>query len=259
MLVGLRCGANQQTPDRWLCGLTVLLCGAPAELPEVRRRNQLSMSAQHWRRVTVGRLNRHPAVRVIARRLSRPIGPPRSGPWSDEALAETLPGMDAEPILVAGISVLSTLSATAIGYWQWRRTQARSAREEYRTRRVTSLTELWEALNRLEKQYRSHGMLTDRFEETSDEIVQVNLLILRLAPFLQEDERQWAQDFVASLMEVVTMLRLDGDEGATETWWELTERQPGGSSKVAVAASRLGEAAESLAARYAAVTRGDHD
>ncbi|MEV1005923.1 hypothetical protein [Streptomyces sp. NPDC049881] len=169
--------------------------------------------------------------------------------------------MVSDTVLVGLLTFLGTALATAAGLWQWRRAQARDARADFRARRVTALTEVWEALSALEEEQRTTLTGPDSGGAAgSDRLTRVNLLLLRRSPFLLADEQEWALAFARHVAEIDTLIRAELAAGRPgEEWWASTRAQPAASHVAATAAERLARLRVTLGGRYAAVVRGEID
>lgn len=165
-------------------------------------------------------------------------------------------------VVAAIVTLLGTLILGVLGYWQWMRTQSSSDRKEYQTKRVEALAAVWETLTGIEEEQRIR-MLEDPHSTNplpQDSIRKVNLLLMKSAPFLLEDEREWAVSITQYILEIDTALRILVEEGKPGVdWWVSSRAQPEPASVTARAASQLNNASMSLAHRYAAVMRGEHD
>jgi hypothetical protein len=172
-----------------------------------------------------------------------------------------IPLMVSETLIVGGLTFLGTGLATAAGFWQWQRAQAREARKEYRAQRIEALREVWEALADLEEEQRTSIMVRDAAAVAAgpEKISRVNLLLLRRAPFLRLDEQQWAQSFTHHVIEIDTMVRASMRDGniVDVSWWMTSMQQPAEFSITAIAAQELKKLRIQLSDRYAAVVRGD--
>ncbi len=163
------------------------------------------------------------------------------------------------PVLAAIITLIGTLVIGALGFWQWRRTQSVSERKEYRAERIETLRILWEALNEIEEANRTH-VLGKSEQLQQGQVRKVNLLLMKSAPFLLDDEREWSISIVQSIIEIDTAIRVGvAQKEAGAEWWGNTAAQAPGEDVVAIAASHLYTLREALASRYAAVMRGEHD
>ncbi|MFF8983847.1 hypothetical protein ACF08E_10720 [Streptomyces globisporus] len=168
--------------------------------------------------------------------------------------------MVSDTVVVGLLTFIGIVLATAAGLWQWQRAQAREARASYRTQRVEALGEVWEALSGFEEAQRVSITRRDiPAAGDANSLTQVNLLLLRRAPFLQPDEQEWAQAFAQHVTEIDTLIRAQGhDEQPEENeWWETSGAQPPSSHVAALAAHELVLLRSKLASRYAAVVRGD--
>jgi hypothetical protein len=164
--------------------------------------------------------------------------------------------------VVALISALLTFAGTmlvaGLGFWQWRRTQTNERQEEYRARRVGALGEVWAALSNIEEAQRQE-IMHGAESLYAEHVRSVNLLLLRLAPFLETDEREWAVAIVQHIVEIDSMLRSLSERGLSGAgWWLHSIAQPSEASVAAVAATGLRSASKAFGDRYAAVLKGDH-
>lgn len=176
-----------------------------------------------------------------------------------------------EPIIVGGLTFFGTVLATAAGFWQWRRSQARESGNEYRAHRIEAMKEVWGALADLEEQLRTR-IVEDAGDrqmvalQHMEHIARVNLLILRYSPFLIAEEQELVQRFMYRLIEINTMLRVGPQSGALDDasamrrgdsgWWDSTLEQPPQASIVAHAANDLQRLRKELGSRYSALVRG---
>lgn len=167
------------------------------------------------------------------------------------------------PVLAAIITLIGTLTIGAIGFWQWQRTQSASERKEYRAKRVETLKVLWEALNKIEEDQRAQLKKATNRQLQQEQTREVNLLLMKSAPFLFDDEREWCISIVQSIIEIDTAIRMEEEEeeegGPDLDWWYATMAPPVHVTATSVAADRLITAREALGTRYAAVMRGEHD
>jgi hypothetical protein len=166
------------------------------------------------------------------------------------------------PVLAAIVTLIGTLAVGAVGLWQWQRTQSASEHRDYRASRVEALRILWEALTGLEEDQRLQLMTSGHESQPlqQEQVRRVNLLLMKSAPFLLDDEREWAISIVQYIMEIDTALRVLTEEGKPGAdWWLSSQAQPEAANVTAVAAQRLASARRALAQRYAAVVQGEHD
>jgi hypothetical protein len=161
-------------------------------------------------------------------------------------------------IVTALITLCGTLAVAGLGFWQWQRTQRRDRGAVYHEQRVSALRSVWAQLADIEATQRS-AVAGDREELRRQHIRESNLLLLRSAPFLFVDEREWAVSIVELVVELDSLLRSQPDLQGSDDWWEMTGAPPIGATLASVAATRLGEAKEEFGERYAAVMRGDHE
>jgi hypothetical protein len=165
-----------------------------------------------------------------------------------------------ETVLAAIITLIGTLAAVAIGFRQWRRTQSVSERKDYREKRVETLRILWEAVNKIEEQHRTRLTEFDNIQNQQEQTREINLLLMKSAPFLFNDEREWSISIVQSIIEIDAIVRVQKWDGELPAeWWETTMMPPPTALEAARAAHRLDIARDALASRYAAVMRGEHD
>lgn len=165
-------------------------------------------------------------------------------------------------VIAAIITLVGTLLLGVLGYIQWRRTQSTSERKEYRAKRVETLARVWETLTEIEQEQRTEMMADQRSTKplAQDSLRRVNLLLMRSAPFLLDDEREWAVLIIQYILEIDTALRILTEQGKPGVdWWINSRVQPESANVTARAASQLRDASTALAYRYAAVMRGEHD
>jgi hypothetical protein len=167
--------------------------------------------------------------------------------------------MVSDTIAVGVLTFIGTVLVTVTGLWQWQRAQAREARANFRAQRVEALKEVWEALSALEEAQRtSIAGRTPPDATGPSRLTQVNLLLLRRAPFLRPDEQEWAQAFAQHVTEIDTLVRAALHDGRPdEDWWLTSRPQPAASHVAAAAAHQLALLRTKLGDRYAAVVRGD--
>jgi hypothetical protein len=165
-------------------------------------------------------------------------------------------------VLAAVITLVGTLAIGAIGFGQWRRTQSVSEQKEYQSKRAETLKVLWEALTEIEEEQRTglmtRGLTTQPLQQ--NQVRRVNLLLLKSAPFLLEDEREWSISIVQYIIEIDTALRVHKIEGKPDAdWWITSVMQPPAINVTSDAAYRLNHARQALADRYASVMKGEHN
>ena len=163
--------------------------------------------------------------------------------------------------LLSGLlTLVGTVVVAGVGFWQWRKAYRREDLEDYRRRRVNSLESLWEAVTDIENDLRrslAEVSLAVRHREAT---IQVNLTLLKSAPFLREEEKVWVTEILTNIVEIDTMARALQERGERGGGWWLndTAPQPRESTLTAEAAFELSVARDKLAERYAAVLRGEH-
>ncbi|MCZ7420054.1 hypothetical protein O7605_11045 [Verrucosispora sp. WMMA2121] len=152
---------------------------------------------------------------------------------------------------------VGTLLVIAVGFWQWRRAQAREKSKDYRAKRVEYLSKVWTKLSEVEDSFRQRarfgvGPIPLGVEERRE----VNLLLIDAAPFLLRDEREWALSIVEEIIEISTLIL---HAKARPDWWYSSMELPEATSTSAITAQRLQCFRQQLGERYAAVTRGLHE
>lgn len=165
-------------------------------------------------------------------------------------------------VLAAIITLIGTLILGALGYLQWMRTQSATDRKKYQAKRVETLAAVWETLIGIEEEQRTEMFIASQSTKPlpQDSIRRVNLLLMKSAPFLLEDEREWAVSIVQYILEIDTAVRILTEQGKPGVdWWISSQIQPEPANVTARAASQLHHASMALADRYAAVMRGEHD
>ena len=170
--------------------------------------------------------------------------------------------MQVAAVLAAIITLVGTLAVGGVGVWQWQRTQAASKHKDYRAKRVETLATLWNALTGIEQEQRNNFRLNTVDPKTlnDEHLRNVNMLLIKSAPFLLDDERGWAAAIIQHIIEIDTSIRIQQEHDLPGVeWWASTGIQPNVTAVTAIAAQGLKMAHEALAERYAAVIRGDHD
>lgn len=167
--------------------------------------------------------------------------------------------MNPEQLLTALLTFTGTVLVTAAGFWQWRRTQLREERGEYRSSRINALREVWETLSDTEAEHRRNLRSGDRksAQDLRHRITEANLLILRHSPFLLPDESKMAQQFTQLLTEVNALFRAEPRRSADADLWVTSRQLEPGETMAAQAAGELESLRRQLAERYRAVVRGD--
>jgi len=161
-------------------------------------------------------------------------------------------------ILTAIITLLGTLAVAGLGFLQWQRMQMKDRQKGYHDQRVEALSSVWDILTDVEATQRT-DMNENREPQRTEPLRRVNLLLLRAAPFLLEDERDWAVTMVQEIIEVDTLMRiLRRTRPRDAEWWGLTMDQPLEMTELLQVVGRLSAVKEKLAARYGAVMRGEH-
>jgi hypothetical protein len=171
-------------------------------------------------------------------------------------------GVQVAVVLAAIITLVGTLAVGGVGVWQWQRTQAASKHKDYRAKRVETLSTLWNTLAGIEKEQRDNFRLNTVDQKTLNDrnLRDINMLLIQSAPFLLDDERDWAAAILRHLIEIDTSVRIQREHGLPGVdWWATTAIQPKVTTVTALAAQGLRRAHEALAERYAAVTQGNHD
>jgi len=162
-------------------------------------------------------------------------------------------------LITALLTFAGTVLVTAAGFWQWRRSQTREERGEYRDSRINSLREVWEALSDAEAHHRLSIQQSDKqaARGLSLRIVEVNLLILRNSPFMLLDEQVMAQQYTHYLLELNTLFRAEPQGSKDAERWALTEQLSDSETMTAIAATELESLRRRFAVRYAEVVRGE--
>lgn len=161
-------------------------------------------------------------------------------------------------ILIAIITLLGTLAVAGLGFLQWQRTQTKDRQKGYRDQRVEAVKSVWDILADVEATQRN-DISENREPQRTEPLRNVNLLLLRMAPFLLEDERDWAVTMVQEIIELDTLMRiLQRTRPRDAEWWGLTMDQPPETAELLQAVARLSDVREKLAIRYGAVMRGEH-
>jgi hypothetical protein len=169
-------------------------------------------------------------------------------------------------VLAAIVTLVGTLMLGFLGYWQWARAQSSANIKEYRVKRVETLAAIWEMLKGIEEEQRtvlhSRKRSMHLHELRQDHMRTVNLLLLKSAPFLLEDERDWAVTMMQSIQEIDVAVRYSlrsGRPGDDTEWWSETRRIGPETAIAAKEGKKLFEASEALGSRYAEVMRGEHE
>ncbi len=164
-----------------------------------------------------------------------------------------------EQLITALLTFAGTVLVTAVGFWQWRRSQLREERSEYRASRINALREVWEALADAEADHRKNLRRSDReaAQDLRRHLIEANLLILRRSPFLLPEELEMAQQFTQLLTEVNILFRAEPRQSEDSILWETSRKVSAGETMAAQAASDLESLREKLADRYGAVVGGD--
>ncbi|WP_157930437.1 hypothetical protein [Glycomyces xiaoerkulensis] len=167
--------------------------------------------------------------------------------------------MNLEQLITALLTFAGTVLVTAVGFWQWRRSQLREERSEYRASRINALREVWEALADAEADHRKNLRRSDReaAQDLRRHLIEANLLILRRSPFLLPEELEMAQQFTQLLTEVNILFRAEPRQSEDSILWETSRKVSAGETMAAQAASDLESLREKLADRYGAVVGGD--
>lgn len=159
------------------------------------------------------------------------------------------------PVWAALIALAGTSSACWIGFWQWRRTQRRDHQAAYVAKRREALQLLWDTLRDVEEDQRS-AIGTDI--ETNRQVSikrtrTINLLLMRVGPFLLEDEKIWASAIDEAISAINAIVQSLPPDAPIPRWWVDTLPSATGTRDVAAAAYQLSLNSKLLGERLAEV------
>jgi hypothetical protein len=143
-----------------------------------------------------------------------------------------------DAVVAAGAGLVGTLFGIGASELRWRRERRAVPADEYQKRRREAYAALWQAV---EDAYLEARSSIEHFDQTR--VIQltfrVNSFLLRNAPYLDEDDRAWVDDYLSAAFQLVAAVQREGGPEERHIVQISTEFPPDFGERVASGAMAL--------------------
>jgi len=113
------------------------------------------------------------------------------------------------------LGLAGTLLVALLGFYQWRRQQERSRREEYTASKRKAYEGLWNMLEEVNLQLRENKGNNPALHA---QLKSANTFFLQHSLYLDESEQDLINKYIAALHRLRTAIYTSGDEDVTDVW-----------------------------------------